>query len=310
MDQVAKAIEEATGAGSSELALTKINLALHVGAQRADGYHDLETLVVFADVADVVTARPAKDATETTLELTGPHADTLEETTAPDANLVMRAAQAIAALGPRRRVKPVHLTLVKRIPIAAGLGGGSADAAATLKLLDRIWRLGLKPEKLAEIGVGLGADVPMCLMSTPLVARGIGEQITPVGGIPPLSVVLAHPGAGVQVPTGAVFAGLGNEQRTGLTALPPKFKSALDLVFWLRQTRNDLIDPARVVTRNAAVAAKALASDPDCMFARMSGSGAAAFGIFVKPAAAERAAERLKAAKPGWWVSAATTGGS
>jgi 4-diphosphocytidyl-2-C-methyl-D-erythritol kinase len=309
MDQVAKAIEQATGAGNSELACAKINLALHVGAERPDGYHDLESLVVFADVADVVTVRPAATET-TTLALAGPYADRLDETTAPDANLVLRAAQAIAAVAARRRVKPVHLHLTKRIPVAAGLGGGSADAAATLRLLDRIWDLQLKPGKLAEIGVALGADVPMCLVSRPLIARGIGEVVTPVGGIPALPVVLAHPGPGVHLPTGAVFAGLGREERSGLPTLPAKFRSALELVFWLRQTRNDLIDPARVVTRKAVVAAKALANDPDCLFARMSGSGAAAFGIFVKPAAAERAAERLKAEKPDWWVTATTTGGS
>ena len=309
MDQVAKAIEDATGAGNSDLALAKINLALHVLAERPDGYHDLESLVVFADVADVVTARPAaKGGAATTLDVTGPYAGALQETTAPAANLALRAAQAITATAARRRAKPMHLSLAKRIPIAAGLGGGSADAAATLRLLDRLWGLGLKPDRLAEIAQKLGADVPMCLVSQPLLARGIGELVTPVSGIPALSVVLAHPG--ISVPTGAVFAGLGKEVRSPLPPLPSKFKSALDLVFWLRQTRNDLIDPARVVSRQAAAAAKALTSDPDCLFARMSGSGAAAFGIFVKPAAAERAAERLKAAKPDWWVTAAMTGGS
>jgi 4-diphosphocytidyl-2-C-methyl-D-erythritol kinase len=308
MDEVARAIEEATGAGNSELARAKINLALHVGAERADGYHDLESLVVFADIADVVTARPApKDIAAMALDLSGPHATLLEETE-PSSNLALRAAEAIAALAPKRRMKPLSLSLAKRIPVAAGLGGGSADAAATLRLLNRIWGLGLKPEKLAEIAVKLGADVPMCLVSRPLVARGIGEKLTPAAGIPPLAVVLAHPG--VSLATAAVFAGLGKEERSPLPALPAKFKSALDLVFWLRQTRNDLIDPARVVSRKAVAAAKALADDPDCLFARMSGSGAAAFGIFVKPAAAERAAERLKAARPDWWVAAAMTGGS
>jgi len=309
MDQVAKAIEEATGAGNSELASAKINLALHVAEERADGYHNLESLAVFADIADVVIARPAaKGAAAMTLDVAGPYADLLAETTDPAANLVLRAAQAIAAHGTRRRVTPVHLSLAKRIPVAAGLGGGSADAAATLRLLARIWDLKLKPDALADVALTLGADVPMCLASQPLIARGIGDKVTPVAGIPPLAVVLAHPG--VSLPTAAVYAGLGNETRAPLPPLPAKFKSALDLVFWLRQTRNDLTDPARVVSRKAAAAAKALANDPDCLFARMSGSGAAAFGIFVKPSAAERAAERIKAAKPDWWVVAAMTGGS
>ncbi len=257
----------------------------------------------------MVVARPvAKDAAATALDMTGPYADLLAQTTAPTANLVMRAVAGNHSGAPRRRVKPVHLSLAKRIPVAAGLGGGSADAAATLRLLDRMWNLQLTPQTLAEIGVSLGADVPMCVTSQPLIARGIGEMVTPVTGIPALPVVLVHPG--ISMPTGAVFAGLGNETRAPLPALPPKFKSALDLVFWLRQTRNDLIDPARVVSRKAVAAAKALAADPDCLFARMSGSGAAAFGIFVKASAAERAAERIRAAKPDWWVVAAMTGGS
>ncbi len=305
MDQVAEAIGEATGAGNTELAPAKVNLALHVGAQRPDGYHDLQSLVVFADVADVVSALPAaRDAAAATLTMTGPYADLLRETTTPAANLAVRAAEAIAAHGSL----PVDLNLVKRIPVAAGLGGGSADAAATLRLLNRVWELGLSPRTLADIAVRLGADVPMCLVSRPLIASGIGEKVTPVAGIPPLAVVLAHPGIGM--PTGAVFAGLGRETRSPLSTLPPKFNSTLDLVFWLRQTRNDLIDPAWVVSRQAIAAAKALASDPDCLFARMSGSGAAAFGIFMKSTAAERAAERLKAARPTWWVAAAMTGGS
>ncbi len=307
MDAVTKAIEEATGAGQSELASAKINLALHVGAQRADNYHAIESLVVFADLTDVVTARPAPAGGATKLDVAGPFAELLEETTDPGANLVLRAAETLAGVA-GRRAGPVQLTLAKRIPVAAGVGGGSADAAATLRLLDRIWGLGLAAEKLAEIGLSLGADVPMCLASRPLVARGIGERVTPVAGLPALHLVLAHPG--VIVPTRAVFEGLGNEERSPLPPLPAKFDKILDLIFWLRQTRNDLTDPARVVSRRATAGARALASDPDCLFARMSGSGATAFGIFISEAAAERAAGRLRKAKPDWWVTTATTGES
>ena len=306
MDQVARAIEEATGAGNSELARAKINLALHVGAERPDGYHDLESLVVFADIADAVTVRPApKAATATTLELTGPHAALLEASTAPASNLVLRAAEAVAALGSRRRTRPVHLSLAKRIPIAAGLGGGSADAAATLRLLDRLWGLGLKPKKLAEIALSLGADVPMCLVSKPLVATGIGDSIRDPPKMPSLPIVLAHPG--VPVSTADVFRQLPAAERTGLPPMPGDFPTLLDVIFWLRQARNDLAEPAAAVNKAAVAAAKALMRDPDCLFARMSGSGAAAFGIFINMIAAERAAERLREAKPGWWVVAART---
>ncbi len=308
MDTLAKAIEAATGADSSELAPAKINLALHVGARRADGYHDLESLVVFADLADVVTAWEVPKGAPITVEASGPFAELLQETTSPESNLVRKAAVALAAIASKRAPYPVQFTLTKRIPIAAGLGGGSADAAATLRLLQRIWDLEVAPEKLAKVALSLGADVPMCLMSEPLVARGIGDKVTPAKGVPALPLVLAHPG--VVVSTAAVFEGLGNETRTPMPALPPKFASMLELIFWLRQTRNDLTDPARVVSRKANAAAKALAADPDCLFARMSGSGATAFGVFVTAAAAKRAASRLRKAKPDWWVTTAMTRGS
>ena len=308
MDNIASAIEAATGAATSELAPAKINLALHVGATRPDGYHDLESLVVFADLGDVITARPVPAGRATTLDLAGPFGDDLQATTPPGNNLALRAVDGLIAALPRRKAKPLQLTLTKRLPIAAGLGGGSADAAAALRLLMRIWGAELAPRKLEALAVSLGADVPMCLAGMPLVARGIGERITPVPGVPRLAVVLANPG--VTVPTGAVFAGLGNETRAPLPPLPARFSRVLDLVFWLRETRNDLVDPARVVSRKANAAATALAADPDCLFARMTGSGASAFGIFINLAAAERAAQRLQAAKPNWWVAATTTRGS
>jgi 4-diphosphocytidyl-2-C-methyl-D-erythritol kinase len=302
MDDVALASVDAASKGHSELAPAKINLALHVGARRPDGYHALETLVVFADLADTLTARPADGAT--TLDMAGPFAPLLTETTRSSENLILQAA---AALSPGSR-RPMQFTLAKQIPVAAGLGGGSADAAATLRLLNRIWGLALAPEKLAAIGAKLGADVPMCLASRALVARGTGELITPAPGIPPLSLVLANPGFGV--PTGAVFAALGKGERASLPPLPGRFASAGDLVAWLSQTRNDLTDPARAVAPDAVAAVDALGNDPECLLARMSGSGATAFGIFGEPAAADRAANRLKTAKPDWWVLPITTAGS
>ncbi len=308
MDTIAKAIEEATGASASELAPAKINLALHVGAQRPDGYHFLESLVVFADLADVVTVRTAAKSRSTTLDITGPFAELLGETTKPEDNLALKAANALGALAPKRQAKPMQLTINKRIPLAAGLGGGSADAAAVLRLLQRSWGFEADPKKLAAIAIGLGADVPMCLELRPLIARGVGEQITPVAGMPALPLVLAHPG--VIISTGAVFAGLGLEQRSPLPAMPAKFPTLLDLIYWLRKARNDLVDPAKVVSRKATAAATALSKDPDCLFARMSGSGATAFGIFVTLAAAERAAARLQKEKPDWWVTTAMTQGS
>lgn len=305
MDRIAEAIEQAIGGdGLSELACAKINLALHVTGRRPDGYHQIETLVVFADYADVVTAVPCADG-RMRLTVKGPFAAALAGTTPFNDNLAVRAAAELARSAGKKSLPPMKLVLTKRIPVAAGLGGGSADAAATLRLLDRIWGIDIGAGKLAAIGLGLGADVPMCLASTPLVAKGIGEQIAPVAGMPALPIVLANPD--VAVPTAKVFARLGNEERAPLPAMPARFGSLLDVIFWLRQARNDLAEPAAAVAKTAGAAARALMADPECLFARMSGSGAAAFGIFVTMDAAERAAARLRENKPGWWVASAMT---
>ncbi len=307
MDDIAQAIENAIGEGASgsELACAKINLALHVTGRRTDGYHQIETLVVFADYADVVSAQASTDG-RMRLTVKGPLAAKLADT-APNDNLAIRAASELmrAPDGRQGKLPATKLVLTKRIPVAAGLGGGSADAAAALRLLNREWRLKLSEDALARIALRLGADVPMCLMSKPLVAKGIGERITPVKGMPAMPIVLANPS--VVIPTASVFAKLSVEERSPLPPLPRKFGSLLEVIFWLRQARNDLAEPAAQVSKAGGAAAKALMRDPDCLFARMSGSGAAAFGIFASMDAAERAAERLRDAKPNWWVTAAMT---
>lgn len=309
MDKLQAAIEEALvpEAAGSELAPTKINLALHVTGRRPDGYHNLETLVAFADYSDVVTAAPSSD-NRMRLSVKGPFAKKLAEASNASDNLAIKAASELMRAAGKRDLAPVTLRLTKRIPIGAGLGGGSADAAATLRLLNRTWKLNLGMAKLAEIGIRIGADVPMCLASSPLVARGAGERITPVTGLPALPVVLAHPG--VMLDTGQVFAALEPADRSPLPPLPPRFGAILDVIFWLRRARNDLAEPAAKVAKAAAAPAKVIMSDPECLFARMSGSGSAAFGIFVSLAAAERAAERIREARPNWWVAAAMTGAS
>lgn len=306
MSDISDALERAiiTDAGKSELACAKINLALHVTGRRADGYHHLESLVVFADYADVVTATPAEDG-RMRLSVRGAFADRLAETTGPDANLAIRAASALLRAAGRRAPPPTRLTLTKRLPLGSGLGGGSADAAATLRLLNRFWDLNLPQEKLAEIGLALGADLPMCLASKPLIATGIGDRIRPVAGMPALSVVLAKPKTSVK--TADVFANLKTADGAPLPDPPPRFRTLLDVVFWLRQTRNDLAEPALAITKMAGTAAKALMRDPECLLARMSGSGSAAYGIFGTPEAAERAAARVRDEKPAWWVVAAQT---
>ncbi|HVZ13244.1 MAG TPA: 4-(cytidine 5'-diphospho)-2-C-methyl-D-erythritol kinase [Bauldia sp.] len=302
-DELTRAVGETADAPpTTELAPAKINLALHVLGRRTDGYHQLETLVTFADFTDVVTVAPSPDA-RMHLALRGPFAGMLSEGTAPGSNLVIRAASELSRLAksaPARR-----LTLTKRIPVAAGLGGGSADAAAALRLLMREWQLTLDDARLKAIALDLGADVPMCLSSRPLIARGIGGDITPVSALPALSVVIAQ--APVAVRTAEVFAKLPRAERAPLPALPARFNSVYEVVFWLRQSRNDLSEPAEAVSKLAGSAARVVGRDPECLFARMSGSGAAAFGIFLTREAAERAAGRIKQAKPAWFVTAATT---
>jgi len=304
-DHLTRAVEAAvadSGSVATELAYAKINLALHVLGRRTDGYHQLETLVTFADFADVVHATPSDDA-RMHLTVKGPFAGVLSEGTPAGSNLVIRAAGELHQLA--KRAPPLRLTLNKRIPVASGLGGGSADAAATLRLLTREWKLPASEEELVRIGQRLGADVPMCLQSRPLIARGIGEKITPLAGLPALPVVIAVPSVAIR--TAEVFAKLAPGERTALPPLPAKFGTVYDVIFWLRQARNDLSEPATLVDKAAGAAAKAVGRDPDCLFARMSGSGAAAFGIFVSLEAAERAAVRLREQKPAWFISAAMT---
>jgi 4-diphosphocytidyl-2-C-methyl-D-erythritol kinase len=262
----------------------------------------LDTLIVFA--ADVGDSVAAKTAASRSLVVDGPFAAALKRAS-PTENLAWRAADAI------RRARPgateVALTVTKRIPVAAGLGGGSADAAATLRLLNQRWALNLDPGRLAEIGGPLGADVPMCLSCLPLLARGIGEKLSPVAAMPALPLVLVCPPAIVR--TADVFAALTPMPRTSLPPLPP-FETPRDVATWLAGTRNDLADPAASVSPAAAAGATALRATAECLFARMTGSGAAAFGLFPSRESAERAAAGLAAAQPSWWVTATTTGGS
>ena len=290
-----------------EVARVKINLALHVLGRRTDGYHLIDSLVVFAEAGDTITATP-RDESLVTLAVEGQFADELTATTAARDNLVMRAADELIHTHPRTPIKGVRLNLNKRVPIAAGLGGGSADAAATLRLLDRYWGWKTSRKRLAEIGLHLGADVPACLVSRPLKMEGIGEKLSPAAGIPALPVILVNPG--VPVTTREAFRRLDGGERTPVWPLPGGFATVIEFVQWLRMSRNDLFEPAKAVAPVVARVVKAVAGDQECLFARMSGSGATVFGIFNTAAAAGRAAKRLGAAHPSWWVAVTTTGGS
>lgn len=294
-------------AAKVETARAKINLALHVLGRRTDGYHLIDTLVVFADMGDTLRATP-RDEALVKLTVDGPFGDELAGSTRAEDNLVFRAADELIASFPRRRIGGVRLDLTKRLPVASGLGGGSADAAAALRLLDRLWNLGAGPARLAEIGARLGADVPMCLISKPLQAGGIGERITLAPSIPALPLLLVNPG--VPVATRNVFRRLAPGERPPMWPLPARFANRIEFAQWLRMTRNDLCEPAIAEAKVVGTVVKAVAADAECLFANLSGSGATVFGIFNSRAAAERAAARIHEKRPGWWVAVTQSGGA
>jgi 4-diphosphocytidyl-2-C-methyl-D-erythritol kinase len=272
----------------SEFAPAKVNLHLHVVGRRPDGYHLLDSLVVFAGVGDRMTVAAAGDLS---LSVIGPFAAGL----AGEAdNLVLRAARALAAAS---GIRPSGaLVLEKNLPVASGIGGGSADAAATLRLLCRFW--GLEPTRMEGLAGGLGADVPVCLAGQPALMSGIGDVLVPAPKLPPMGIMLVNPG--VAVSTQSVF-----RTRGDLFSAPARFPergwpAPSDLLASLRAARNDLEPPARLLAPPIDAALDALAGAPGCLLARMSGSGATCFGLFPTPAMAEAAASGI--VRDGWWV--------
>jgi 4-diphosphocytidyl-2-C-methyl-D-erythritol kinase len=283
---------------TTEAAPAKVNLALHVTGRRADGFHTLDTLVAFPPIADAVTVS-ATDAAGTTLTVDGRFATAVPG--GPD-NLVARAVALVAA---RRAPLPadVMVSLTKSLPVAAGIGGGSADAAATLRALNRLWDLRLGVEALAALGRPLGADVAMCVHARPLCATGIGDVIDRFVSLPPAGIVRVNPGGAV--PTPAVFAALDRRDNLGLPPLPESFRDAVALADWLRGCRNDLEAPARTVAPVIGDVLAALTADAGVLLARLSGSGATVFALTLDADAATAVAARVAARRPDWWVAAA-----
>ncbi len=270
----------------TERALAKINLALHVRGRRDDGYHDLDSIVAFADIGDVLTFTTAA---RTTLSVHGAFAEGL---TAGADNLILRAAAALSAVV---NIPATAITLEKNLPVASGIGGGSADAAATLRGLIRLADARIEPSELDRMALALGADVPVCLRSTACRMTGIGDEIFPIASLPQPALVLANPM--LPCATAAVFAKLG--LRAGQI-----FGTSVDLddpATW----RNDLELPALAVVPLIGGVLAALRSEPLLTAVRMSGSGATCFGLAQSRADAEAVALRLQAHHPGWWVRAA-----
>jgi 4-diphosphocytidyl-2-C-methyl-D-erythritol kinase len=281
----------------AEHAPAKVNLDLLITGRRADGYHELDSLVVFLAPGDRLTVQPAAALS---LELRGPFAGELADE--PD-NLVLRAARALAAQAGR----PPHarIKLEKNLPVAAGLGGGSADAAAALRALARLWRLGLSVAELAALAQRLGADVPVCLAARAARMRGIGERLEPVPDLPDLPLLLVSPRQ--PLATAAVFAALGALPPPAPDRGPPP--AARDaLLAWLRARDNHLEAPARRLLPAIDEVLGAIAAQPGCALARMSGSGATCFGVFPDAVACARAAATLGASHPHWWLAAGSTG--
>ena len=274
-----------------EPARAKLNLYLHVTGRRDDGYHLLDSLVVFAQAGDVLAASPADSLT---LSVDGPFADALRDE--PD-NLVLRAARALAeAAGIKGGAA---LSLTKTLPVASGIGGGSADAAAALRVLRRLWDVRLQPHVLDAIAVKLGADVPVCLDGQAAFISGAGEHRDPAPVLPAAGLVLVNPG--MPLPTPAVFA-----RRAGSFSQPAPFtdapRDAAALATVLRARRNDLTEAAMALVPAIGDVLAALEASPGCLLARMSGSGATCFGLYADRAAATAAAAFLGRTRRGWWV--------
>ena len=311
----------------TEHAPAKLNLYLHVTGRREDGYHTLDSLVAFADCGDTVTVAPGQGLS---LSVTGPYGDQVPS--GPE-NLVLKAA---ALLADRFDIAAhAHITLEKNLPVASGIGGGSADAAATLRALNKLWQLqlpddalklaadqigdepdarlalqtlftswrdDLDDDKMSQLALDLGADVPVCIEGRTVYMSGIGEQLTLAPPLPKVWVVLVNPHTALSTPD--VF-----KARTGDFSNPAPFyetpKDAQDLAHLLKARSNDLCEPAMTLSPAIGDVLKALQDQDNCLLARMSGSGATCFGLFPNPALALKANQQLAQKHPKWWVQTA-----
>lgn len=285
----------------SAFAPAKVNLFLHVGPPEADGYHPICSLMTFADVGDAVSVQAAEAPA---FGMTGPfafHSD--------DDNLVVRAARALMRQvgGP---FPPLRLILDKRLPVAAGLGGGSSDAGATLRLLADALELTLQDETLEAIAASLGADGAACLHGAPVIAEGRGERLSPAPPMPVLDGVLVNPGVASSTPdVYRAFDAIGPVGDAERPWLPEAFESVEDVAAFLSICRNDLEAPAISLQPAIGEVLELLAGERETLFARMSGSGATCFTLCSGDIEAEGLAERLETMRPDWWVRRCRLGG-
>ena len=272
----------------------KINLLLHVGEKRADGFHELESLVVFAETGDELSFAAAHMLS---LSIKGPFAGNV----GLDAdNLVVRAARRLAAHAGHNG--DAEITLTKNLPVASGIGGGSADAAAALRGLRALWSLDVSDAALLEIAATLGSDVPVCVASKPAWMEGRGERVTPAEAVPQAAMVLVNPR--VAVPTGPVFKALLTRRGIGAVDHGVKARDVKALARFLMMTSNDLQVPAIQIAPIIGEVLDELSRMPGALLWRMSGSGATCFGLFEDDASAQMAAIALGTSHPKWWVQA------
>jgi 4-diphosphocytidyl-2-C-methyl-D-erythritol kinase len=270
----------------------KINLFLHVTGRRDDGYHLLESFVVFTEAGDRLVVETAETLT---LEIEGPFGVGLESSGRD--NLVLRAAEALRAAF--KINAGARIVLEKNLPVSSGIGGGSADAAAALRALVDFWNLDVTAQRLAEIGIALGADVPVCLHARPAMMSGVGEVVDSVDAPPACGVVLVNAREGVSTP--AVFAARSAAFSDAQGwATPDSFD---DFVRALSARQNDLFEPARAVSPVIDRVVSALQEDRQCALARLSGSGGTCFGLYRDTVSAEAAAKRINRQHPGWWCA-------
>lgn len=289
--------------GPEAFAPAKINLFLHVGAPGADGYHPLCSLMAFADVGDRLTVQAA-DAPG--FEVHGPFA---AELAGEGDNLVLRAARALMAKA-RGPQAPLMLTLDKRLPVASGLGGGSSDAGAALRLLREAMGLRLDDRELEAIAASLGADGAACLWARPVLAVGRGELLSNAPGLPPMEAVLVNPR--VPVSTAEVYRRFDADGAFGGVEPPPlpeAFESVEELAAWLSLMRNDLEAPAVAVAPQVGDVLAFLAGEPETLLARVSGSGGTCFALCAGDLEADGLAARVSALRPDWWVVRCRLGG-
>ncbi len=269
------------------LARAKVNLCLHIVAQRRDGLHLLDSLVVFPEIGDIIEGK-ASDTLR--LHIDGPFGQNLEAE--PD-NLVLRAAHAMSP-------PPTALHLQKNLPLAAGIGGGSADCAATIRLLSDMWDI---PHPAQDVLAHLGADVPACMTAHPIRMQGIGDILSPLPNLPDFWMVLVN--ANQSVNTAAVFAALDKRQNAEIADLPSDFADTIDFFNFLSKQRNDMYRAATGICPVIQDVLTELHAINACALARMSGSGGTCFGLFETPATAQAAVQDIQARHPDWWVQMA-----